>query len=440
MADEELPPTDPGSDDTPDTSDAPDDEVIDEEPGEEHDAGDGEPIEADDAPTVVTPATETPATETPATVTPATVTPAVDEPAAAGPTTDPTTPGEHQDRITEIGAPEEIDRAEHPIAVAVGLALLVVLLLVGVVAFGSSIDDGEPRAAVVEVVLPRMAGRSLVDAQTELERLGLIVDVAYDSNEVIPVDIVIDQEPIAGSRVEVGEQVQLRVSDGPAGIDVPDLAGLQGGEAVKLLQTIGLGATLENAYDETIRPGEVVNSSPASGSRAPVGSTVVVRVSQGPSPREVPAVVGKSVGVAIVDLGRGDLTVGTVTEQYSPDQVPGTVLSSDPAAGALAPRDQPVNLVISSSELPVAVPDLVGLTRASAATVAKGVGLTTTVRNQELVAGDTRIGMVISQSPIASTRVASGGTVQITVGILAAPTTTTTTTVPGATTTTTTPR
>jgi serine/threonine-protein kinase len=349
--------------------------------------------------------------------------------------------GEHvasEDRVTEIGAPEQIDRADHPVAVAVGLGVLLVLLLVGVVAFGLSLSSDEEPDAVTQVVLPSMSGRGLADAQTELERLGLIVDVEYASNEIVAVDVVIDQQPIAGTRIEVGEQVRLRVSDGPAGIDVPALSGLQGGEAVKLLATIGLVGSIENVFDEAIRPGEVVGSVPAADARAAPGSTVVVRVSQGPAPRTVPEVAGRTLGEASVELARADLAVGEVTEQYAPDQTPGVVVSSDPAAGAQVPRDQPVGLVVTSVEPPVRVPDLVGLTSASAVSVAKDVGLTTSVRNQELSAGDTRIGLVISQSQVAGSRVASGTAVQVTVGIVAVPTTTTasTTTVPGATTTT----
>ena len=343
---------------------------------------------------------------------------------------------EDDDRVTLIGAPEQIDRLDHPVAVGIGMTALVLLLFIGIIAFGSSFAKNDTSADVAQVVLPQMAGRSLVEAQGELEQLGLIVDIGYDSNEVVPVDVVIDQEPIAGSRIEVGEQVTLRVSDGLAGIDVPDMSGLQGGEAVKLLEAVGLLATLENADDEIIRPGEVVGADPASGTRAPPGSTVVVKVSQGPAPRSVPVVAGLTVGEAVVALARADLTVGTITEQFSTDQPPGIVVSSDPAGEAQVPRDQPVALVVTTSNLPVRVPDLVGLTRASAATVAKNGGLTTSVTTQSLVAGDLRIGLVISQTPIAGSGVVRGSAVRITVGALAPPTTTTTTTIAGATTTT----
>ena len=105
-----------------------------------------------------------------------------------------------------------------------------------------------------------------------------------------------------------------------------------------------------------------------------------------------------------------------------------SVLATDPGAGAQAPRDQPVTLVLASPNLPVVVPDLVGLTKASATTVAQRSGLAASARNQELPAGDTRIGLVIAQSPIAGTRLAEGASMQLTIGVATAPTTTTTTT------------
>lgn len=348
--------------------------------------------------------------------------------------------GPGDERVTEIGGLEEIDRSEHPVAVAVGMGVLLVLLLIGVLAFGASLAGDDDSGEIVQVVLPRMSGRGLADAQIELERLGLIVEVELDSNEIVPVDVVIDQQPIAGTRIEVGEQVRLRVSDGPAGIDVPDLSGLQGGEAVKLLQTIGLIGVPEAVYDEAVRPGEVVGSVPATGARAAPGATVTVRVSQGPAPRTVPEIVGKSVGEAAVELARADLAVGEIQQQYTPDQIPGLVVSSTPAQGEQAPRHQPIALVVTSSDLPVVVPDLVGLTSASASRVATASDLTPSVRNQELPPGDTRIGLVIAQGLVAGSRVANDSTIALTVGVLAAPTTTTTTVAGATTTTTTAPR
>ena len=113
-------------------------------------------------------------------------------------------------RITEIGDLEQIDTALHPVAIAVGFAAVVILLMLTIFAFSASLKSGSSSAQVGQVTVPRMAGRSLAEAQAELERMGLVVEAEYNSNEVIPADTVIGQDPVAGSRLEVGEQIILK--------------------------------------------------------------------------------------------------------------------------------------------------------------------------------------------------------------------------------------
>lgn len=329
------------------------------------------------------------------------------------------------ERVTEIGELETVDTALHPAALAVGLIVILFLLGLTIFAFSASLKSGSSNARVAQVTVPRMAGRTLIEAQSQLERLGLVVETEYDSNEVIPADTVIGQDPVAGSRLEVGEQILLRVSDGLAGVDLPDFAGMKGPEALKVLKTIGLSGELEDAFDEQVAQGLILGSDPAGGTRAAPGSIVKLRVSQGPEPRTVPEIVGRPVGEAIVELARAELTVGEISREFSPDQVPGTVLASDPVPASKAPRDQPVNLVVASAEQQSLVPDLVGLRSSSASKVAKAAGMTTAVTNLVLVSGDPRIGLVISQTPIANTPAAAGTPIQITVGILLPATTTT---------------
>ncbi|MSV48992.1 MAG: hypothetical protein F2914_08190, partial [Actinobacteria bacterium] len=78
--------------------------------------------------------------------------------------------GDSPDRITEIGDLEQIDTALHPVAIAVGLAAVVILLMLTIFAFSASLKSGSSSAQVDQVTVPRMAGRSLAEAQAELER------------------------------------------------------------------------------------------------------------------------------------------------------------------------------------------------------------------------------------------------------------------------------
>lgn len=312
---------------------------------------------------------------------------------------------------------ELVDGAPHTRATVVGGLLLIVVLVLAVVGLGSVIDTSDESPVVPEVVVPRLASRTMAEAQAELERMGLIVDVRFEPNEVVPPDVVVDQQPVAGARLEVGEQVVLIVSDGPVGVTVPDLARGQAAEAERILGVLGLGISLREIHDEVVPMGEIVRSDPAAGARAPQGSTVTVAVSLGPEPRTVPDVVGSPSHAAFVAIGRAELEIGGVTERLvEADQV-GRVLSIDPPAGTKVPRDQPVKVVLGTAVGPVAVPDVVGLDERNAKAVVSGRDLQVTVRTEAVTPGDRRAGRVISQSPVAGSPSGHGATVTITVGV-----------------------
>lgn len=339
-------------------------------------------------------------------------------------------------RITEIGAPETVDPAEHPVATWLGVAALLLVVVAALVGLGSLMSTEEQGREVAEIVLPRVAGRPLEQAQRQLEQVGLIVDVRYEPNEVAPVDVVVDQEPVAGARLEVGEQVVLVVSDGPAGVRVPDFGEVTAPEALRLLGALGLTGVVEEVFDEEVPQGEIVGTVPAEGARAVPGQEVRVLVSKGPEPRTVPEVVGQPSAEAFVALGRAELQVGTVTRREQAGAEPGTVLSTDPAGGATAPRGFPVKVVIAAEPGSADVPDLVGFTRASAARIAAELGLEVAVRTEAVLPRDRRAGRVISQTPVANSPISPGGTVTITVGAVPTTTTTTTPSSPSSTTTT----
>lgn len=340
------------------------------------------------------------------------------------------------ERITEIGSPEQVDPDEHPWALIAGLVGLLLVIVVGVVGLGGLITVDEAAPEVAQVVVPRMTGRNLVEAQEQLETLGLLVDVRYEPNEQAPVDVVVEQEPIAGARLDVGRQVIVTVSDGPAGIRVPDLTDLSAPEAQRLLSALGLRSEVAETHDETVAQNMIVGASPAEGSRVAPGDLVKILVSIGPEPRVVPELVGVEAVKALATLGLAELTVAGISRTVDGSVQPDTVLSTSPAAGERVPRGQPVEVVIASAPSSVLAPDLVGLTRANAQEVGADLGVKVSVRDETLNTGDLRSGRVIRQEPVANGPLAENGTVTVVVGVAPPPPTTVpqATTVPGATT------
>lgn len=337
--------------------------------------------------------------------------------------------------VTPIGPPEPVDLRSHPWATLVGVVAVLAVFLFASMGLGRALDDSEERVEVPHVSVPQLDGRGAEDAQRTLERLGLLVALEYQPNELVPAGVVFDQRPVAGAKLEIGTEVTLVLSDGPAGITVPDVRGFQGGEAAGLLQALGLTPQLQPVYDEVIRPGEVVSTSPAAGNRATPGAPVVVAVSNGPAPRIVPAIVDLPEAQGLAELGRSGVGLGTVTASYVAGREPGIVLSTDPVPGTAVPRASPVNVVVSGPPETLTVPSVTGLLQASASSIVSGAQLSPSIRNQTVPAGDARAGRVISQSLPGGTPVAAGTPLQLVVGVEAAPPTTTTTVAPAATTT-----
>lgn len=346
--------------------------------------------------------------------------------APAGPAPEP---------VTAVGGPEPVDLADgHPNATVIGIVAVVVLFLFTSVGLRSVFTDGERSVEIPRVVVSDVEGRSIEEAQAALDREGLLVEVEYAPNEVIPAGVVFDQRPVAGAKVEVGAEVTLVVSDGPAGVTVPDVRGAQGSVAASLLQALGLAATVQPVYDDGVRPGEVVATTPAAGTRARPGEVVTVLVSQGPEPRIVPDLVGREEAPALAELGRAGLGLGAITREFREGVAPGVVLGTDPAAGTALPLRTPVAVVISGPAAELEVPTLVGLLQSSVR-AAVPAELPVQVRTRTLAAGDDRVGRVVEQSMPPGTVVAAGTPVEVVIGAAPAPPPTTTT-VPGSTTTT----
>lgn len=340
--------------------------------------------------------------------------------------------------VTPIGEPEVLDDRPHSWPTIVGIVAVVVLFLMTSFAVGTSMSDGEGNVSVARVVVPRLDGASLDAASKTLGDLGLLVAVDYQPNEATPAGTVFGQRPVAGSKLEVGTEVTLVVSDGPAGIKVPDVTGVQAAEATRLLQANGLVPTVVMTHDEKVRPGEVLRTDPAAGNRAVPGAAVNVLVSDGPAPHVVPAIVDQPIAQGFAALGQAGVGLGAVSTVSADGKVAGVIVSTDPPAGTSVPRDQPIAVVVTESPTGLSVPSVTGLLQATATKALSGSQLSVSVRNQGVAYDDARAGRVIAQSIPAGTAIAAGTKLQLTVAVAAAPPTTTTTTVPGATTTTTT--
>ena len=134
----------------------------------------------------------------------------------------------------------------------------------------------------------------------------------------------------------------------------------------------------------------------------------------GSATADVPAVLGMTEADAQAAILAAGLTVGTVAEEYSATVAAGVVSGQDPASGSQVLPGSAVSLVVSKGPQPVAVPNVVGMTRAAAETAIMAAGLTVGTVTEEYSA-TVAAGVVSGQDPASGSQVLPGSAVSLVV-------------------------
>jgi serine/threonine-protein kinase len=138
------------------------------------------------------------------------------------------------------------------------------------------------------VQVPDVVGQPYANAAGALQGAGFTVTrVEIESDD--PKDVVVAQDPTAGTPVPKGTKVTLSVSKGPAESQVPDVTFQSQPDAEKLLR--GAGFRIVVVPQDVTDPGEdgiVLNQEPGGGTVAKPGTTVTISVGKlaGPTTTE----------------------------------------------------------------------------------------------------------------------------------------------------------
>lgn len=194
-------------------------------------------------------------------------------------------------------------------------------------------------------------------------------------------------------------------------LDVPAVSGFPYAQAEAGLKAKGFTVARQDVDEPEQVPDLVVGQDPEGGRKIPKGGLITLQVS---SPNiAMPNVVGQQKAQATQTLAASNLTANVV-EQDS-DQPPGTVLSSDPAAGGpvakLPQGGRPTVTIFVAREPLVPVPDVTQLDPfAAAATLgAAGFQVTPIQTPSDTVPN----GKVIGTSPDIGTPLPRGSAVQL---------------------------
>jgi serine/threonine-protein kinase len=173
---------------------------------------------------------------------------------------------------------------------------------------------------------------------------GLELQVEFVPTESDEVDEgkVIGYDDGTAGQVPKGSTVKVQISTGPPGPQIPDMEGWEFREARRTLRDLGLDVDATNEENDDVDEGKVIRSEPAFGEHVEVGSTVMLFISQGDGPIEVPDLVGRTVREAREELEDVGLSVGTVRGFNTDDDA--TVFFTTPGAGDELDPGTPVDL------------------------------------------------------------------------------------------------
>lgn len=167
-----------------------------------------------------------------------------------------------------------------------------------------------------QVEMIEVAGRKIGDVKKQLLELGLTPEIEYTESTEYEQDIVIKANVSKGTMVEEGTNVVITVSAGSEGVTIPDVVGMTEAEAVSTLEQKGFVVNRTQGYDQYIKAGSIISQSPDADTKAPSGTTVTIRISQGTENAkvQVPDVMGKDEMEAMSILVEAGLQMGVVSE------------------------------------------------------------------------------------------------------------------------------
>ncbi len=198
--------------------------------------------------------------------------------------------------------------------------------------------------------VPDVTGLDLTEATAALEDAGFEVGATSGAySETVPVDLVISQDPAAGSEEAPGTAVDLVISDGPTPPTVPNIVGLTIGAATEIL--VGVLLTMGSQtqqYDATATAGTITRQTPVAGTVASAfGAPVNVVVSLGPAPTVVPDLTGQTAAGASLLLANTGLRTGDIDYVSQSTVKIGDVVAQTILPGTIVARGTRVGFTIN---------------------------------------------------------------------------------------------
>jgi eukaryotic-like serine/threonine-protein kinase len=257
-------------------------------------------------------------------------------------------------------APEQEYEEEEPQKSRVGLAILIGALIVLALGLGGwglyrMFNPSTPSVETVEV--PAVTTFTEQQARDQLTANKLKVEVKTVNGAEGTKGTITDQDPSAGTIVNVDTVVTITLNEGPKTGTIPDgLVGQDRKDVEKALDDLkftNVTSKAAKSEDPDTQPGEVISISPKEGEIVPLDTKITIRYATGKS--DVPNFDGLSRSAAIREAKDAGFGEPRFSEQQS-SKPAGTVIAQSPQAGATVDRDTTIKLTLAVAPTPPSPP------------------------------------------------------------------------------------
>lgn len=264
-------------------------------------------------------------------------------------------PQEKQERYkeTERRKPEPQQSKEKNKMTIFIIAGIVVIAIAGLIGLGSMLGwfGGSD-----EISVPSFVGKTLEQAQTEAEELGLVIqegDLVYSPDQ--EEGLIASQNPVEGAKVTEGKVITVNISKGKKDGVVPKIEGMDYEEAKAYLESFGFkmgpGVTIESHLPKGI----IVFQSIPYGTSAKSGTEINVEISDGKGKEmvKVPNLIGRTPDEANSLLSAAGLsTNGSVVYEEVADMAQNLVFWQSVAADTEVEKGSIVDYKVSKGTKP----------------------------------------------------------------------------------------
>ncbi len=202
-----------------------------------------------------------------------------------------------------------------------------------------------------QVEVPDVVDLTPVQARRKLHRSGLrlkLQNPRWDTS--IPEGHILQQNPVAFSRVKQNRTIYAVPSLGNKLYQIPDLQGRSLREAQLWIQQSGLavGEITEEA-SQKVKEGLVISQWPPSDKEVDVGTPVSLVISTGPARAivRVPDLVGLTLDAARKSLATFGLRANEIRYEFSTAYAPNMIIRQVPEPGQEVKRGTGIRLVVS---------------------------------------------------------------------------------------------